>query len=196
MKMNLTQRIVGLVGLMVVFMIAITVFSSYQLRNTIDRYRRLVDTEVKLLENTLDLDTRMHEARIAEMQFLLKPSPEQIEENEAQVLEMRALVDDISKLESRRGDADAAFSRSQVLSHVDAYATKFRQVAEAVLRKGKKDDGIIGEFRVAVHNVEDILEEANNVLLQKGLLMLRRHEKDYLLRGEQQYIRKNADQVA
>jgi methyl-accepting chemotaxis protein len=196
MKMNLTQRIVGLVGLMVVFMIAITVFSSYQLRNTIDRYRRLVDTEVKLLENTLDLDTRMHEARIAEMQFLLKPSPEQIEENEAQVLEMRALVDDISKLESRRGDADAAFSRSQVLSHVDAYATKFRQVAEAVLRKGKKDDGIIGEFRVAVHNVEDIFEEANNVLLQKGLLMLRRHEKDYLLRGEQQYIRKNADQVA
>lgn len=52
--------------------------------------------------------------------------------------------------------------------------------------KGFKDWGLIGKMRDEIHDLEDnypFLSEAT-------ILMLRRHEKDYIIRGEENYINK------
>ena len=59
-------------------------------------------------------------------------------------------------------------------------------------QKGYKDYGKVGELRNKIHAVEEIVEKDEYKVM---LLMLRRHEKDYLLRGSQKYIDKFKQQV-
>ena len=52
------------------------------------------------------------------------------------------------------------------------------------LKKGFEDYGIEGEMRQFAHRIEN-----SNVIPGKQILQLRRHEKDYMLRGKQEYAR-------
>lgn len=50
------------------------------------------------------------------------------------------------------------------------------------------DQGLEGELRQAVHELEDITKRISATPLQVDVLMLRRHEKDFMLRGDKKYI--------
>ncbi|MFI0476826.1 methyl-accepting chemotaxis protein [Paracoccus jiaweipingae] len=50
------------------------------------------------------------------------------------------------------------------------------------------DTGLEGELRSAVHALEDTTKKTSALPLQVDVLMLRRHEKDFMLRGNQRYI--------
>lgn len=66
------------------------------------------------------------------------------------------------------------------------------------------EDGMKGELRAAVHNIEDLLEnlikksdqpQAINAIMVQ-MLMLRRHEKDFMLRVTDKYLKKFSDRIA
>ena len=71
-----------------------------------------------------------------------------------------------------------------------AYNKGFHKVVEKVTYRGFKDYGIEGKMRDIAHQIED---EYKNQVSPAELLMLRRHEKDYILRGEPIYIKKLND---
>lgn len=64
---------------------------------------------------------------------------------------------------------------------------------EAILEKGFYDFGLVGKFRKAAHKLE---EGYTNIIGLDNLLMLRRHEKDYLLRSDEKYLIKFVDKLA
>jgi methyl-accepting chemotaxis protein len=49
------------------------------------------------------------------------------------------------------------------------------------------DSGLQGQLRTAVHGIEKLLENYPQPQLQISMLSMRRHEKDFMLRREQQY---------
>ena len=51
-------------------------------------------------------------------------------------------------------------------------------------------DGLYGALRKAVHNAEAVIKAENNDKLMKDMLMLRRREKDFMLRHEIKYLEK------
>lgn len=51
-------------------------------------------------------------------------------------------------------------------------------------------DGLYGNLRKAVHQVETTINEYNDDHLLAAMLMLRRHEKDFMLRSDMKYISK------
>ena len=61
----------------------------------------------------------------------------------------------------------------------------FNQISLLVYKRGFKDWGIEGKMRDNVHKLEDF-----NCVNQWRVLMLRRHEKDYIIRNEEVYINK------
>lgn len=65
------------------------------------------------------------------------------------------------------------------------YTQQTEQLANLIRQRGFKDGGLIGQMRGYVH----ALEEEENIDLA-SLLMLRRHEKDFLLRKDLSYIEK------
>jgi methyl-accepting chemotaxis protein len=66
------------------------------------------------------------------------------------------------------------------------YHLTFTKVVKAYLKRGFKDFGDEGELRKAIHAVE----QSEYKLDEVRLLTLRRHEKDFFLRKEMQYVDK------
>ncbi|MEH6544262.1 MAG: methyl-accepting chemotaxis protein [Porticoccaceae bacterium] len=53
-----------------------------------------------------------------------------------------------------------------------------------------ESSGLLGSLRQAVHEVESVLAEAKQIELTASMLMMRRHEKDFLARKTDKYIGK------
>ena len=68
------------------------------------------------------------------------------------------------------------------------YATRFNNVVSAQRLIGlNENQGLQGKLRDAVHTVEKRLAEFDQPRLAVLMLMMRRHEKDFMLRGEEKY---------
>jgi len=68
------------------------------------------------------------------------------------------------------------------------YSSRFKTVVEVQQRIGlNPKDGLYGELRTSVHDVEELLGTSNYQLLS-NMLQLRRNEKDFMLRLDEKYI--------
>ena len=69
------------------------------------------------------------------------------------------------------------------------YDKEFAGLEQAELRLGLNETlGLSGSLRGAVHDIEAKLKEADDPKLTSGMLMMRRHEKDFMLRRDPKYI--------
>jgi methyl-accepting chemotaxis protein len=71
------------------------------------------------------------------------------------------------------------------------YRTTFNKVVQAYLKRGFKDFGDEGALRTAIHAVEKSQYKLDEV----RLLTLRRHEKDFFLRKDTQYVEKFGNEI-
>ena len=80
----------------------------------------------------------------------------------------------------------------QLSISLDRYKSTFDTMVKAIYKRGYKNWGIVGKMRDEVHALEAIPD-----INKAGVLTLRRHEKDYIIRNEAIYINKlkNAVQV-
>ncbi len=77
----------------------------------------------------------------------------------------------------------------RLIGGVSEHAAQFRTVVQLHERLGlDENQGLQGGLRAAVHAVEAKLKEANLDALTIKMLMMRRHEKDFMLRGAKKYI--------
>ena len=74
---------------------------------------------------------------------------------------------------------------SSINFELQKYQNYFYKIKDLIQQRGFKDDGTEGKMRDYVHLLEDI----PGINLEK-VLMLRRHEKDYIIRNEEKYIQK------
>ncbi|MCS6821232.1 MAG: methyl-accepting chemotaxis protein [Microscillaceae bacterium] len=75
---------------------------------------------------------------------------------------------------------------------IEAYQKKFEEIVQNVRKKGFKGYGLEGTMRKAIHQ----LEEYKPVINLAQVLMLRRHEKDFIIRKEKSYLQKHAQVVS
>jgi len=95
----------------------------------------------------------------------------------------------IVDLDSLDMDNSGITSFSQIM---DYYQTMFDKLVASHKRIGlTENDGLKGEFRSAVHNVEKAINKINSTELLSDMLMLRRNEKDFLLRFNEKYVVKH-----
>lgn len=71
----------------------------------------------------------------------------------------------------------------------DVYEAQFGLIADAYVEVGLNEStGLQGSLRRSVHAVEEKLGEFNNLELGYLMLMMRRHEKDFLMRLDEKYV--------
>ena len=99
----------------------------------------------------------------------------------------RAVLDDIDRLMPLAGAA-VADDLKAVRQGVVAYLAQFAAVARAEIALGLNEtEGLQGALRTAVHDAEASLTAHDEPRLLVLMLMMRRHEKDFLLRQEAKY---------
>lgn len=69
---------------------------------------------------------------------------------------------------------------------VGEYEVIFERLVQITKRKGHKDYGKIGQMRKFIHEIEN----SDLPFKREKLLMIRRHEKDFMIRKEEEYIDK------
>lgn len=104
--------------------------------------------------------------------------------------------DTVANLDARRAQlADALTAQDITTSelgafgnNIRAYRASFEAMVSEFERLGLDENkGLQGELRGAVHQLEEAFNSANLPALTAAVLMLRRHEKDFMLRLDMKY---------
>ena len=103
-----------------------------------------------------------------------------------------SLQDKVSQLESQLVAHGLNSEKANDLNKILAdYKVKFTALVNQQKIIGlTPKDGLYGNLRKAVHNVESEIKSLKDDSLMKDMLMLRRREKDFMLRSDMKYLKK------
>ncbi len=193
--MKLRTRFVLLFTIIVVSFAAIGVYTFYSLQ----RIRNMMEVETQITELyniALEMKKDENDFRTYDLilpEFYIGGASAHISSFENNYLKASKLSSNLKKLNIR----DNSVGHSQIDSIVDFltdYSSTFHIYAGLRKEFGFKDWGIIGEMRKSVHDIEREINKQDMPALGVRMLMLRRHEKDYLLRREEALITKLTDE--
>lgn len=124
--------------------------------------------------------------RRSEKDFLLRRNLKYVAKYDKAATSVLASLDSMANIpvaESIKNDIETI--RAGILEHKAQFQKVLRLHQELGL---SEKEGLQGNLRSAVHAAETKLKEANFDPLTVKLLMMRRHEKDFMLRGAEKYI--------
>ncbi|HEY9593245.1 MAG TPA: MCP four helix bundle domain-containing protein, partial [Spirochaetia bacterium] len=135
----------------------------------------------------IDGAERMHiallDAIAAERDFQRTGDPSKLTEFAQSLDELRSISRGIRPTLSK-SDAAGIALQDFLLEQADIFEKGFSDAARAGNSSGSATTGLQGEFRDIAHQVESTVTSMGSLLLERDYLEIRRHEKDYLLRGD------------
>ena len=131
------------------------------------------------------IDTGLLQARRNEKDFLLRKQERYLTQHAAVIKETLAKV---QALPGYLSDADAAAKARAIAPGIETYVSRFNAVGQAHIRLGLNETkGLQGALRTSVRDVEAILAKDDDQKLDVLMLMMRRHEKDFIMRLDPRY---------
>jgi methyl-accepting chemotaxis protein len=172
----------GLAGVVVVSAIFLLGMQlDQQSRATAEQFSRLVSLTSHLSESLL-------QGRQIATEFLQKPTDAKITAHNDIVKQAAGSLEEIEQLVAPLEADDPLRQASSFRSGINMYTTQFSNVVAAQKLLGfNEEQGLQGKLRGAVHSVEDRLKQLDQPRLAVLMLMMRRHEKDFMLRGDEKY---------
>jgi methyl-accepting chemotaxis protein len=182
---------IGILGLLAFG--AIYFAGSASQRDTERRAER--QTEIDGIRMQLDVD--LLQARRHEKDFLLRREETYVTRHAGALASADKEIDDIARL---LDDRQSAALVAAIKSGLAAYRAQFADLVAAQRTLGLNETlGLQGALRTAVQAVETDLNKHDQPRLSVTMLMMRRHEKDYIARGDRRYgddMKKRADEFA
>ncbi|GLH81902.1 hypothetical protein SSBR45G_68110 [Bradyrhizobium sp. SSBR45G] len=138
------------------------------------------------------------QARGTATEFLQKPSEAKVAAHEGIAKTITSRLDRIDEMLAATPNDETARQAASSREAITGYATRFAQVVAAQKVIGfNENDGLQGKLRGAVRSIETQLTKHDQPRLAVLMLMMRRHEKDFMLRGDPKYgddLRKRVDE--
>lgn len=175
-------------GMSVFVMLIVLIFSINSITNRIfSEYHRIEQLEKVTNYNqkigALENEFLLYETINSDF-FLTQKSP-YISEIEKQFWLIEQNLDS-----TQMGDENNT-KLSKYLSILSKQVLQYKENLELlktqILEKGFVSEGLIGQMRASIHSVEQLAEQSNDLKAIRYMLLLRRHEKDYMLRKELKY---------
>jgi putative methionine-R-sulfoxide reductase with GAF domain len=192
-------------GALAVLALVVGVVANFGLNNVKNSYEHALSDGEALKSTSLTLSNNLLTARRHEKDFLLRWHEEGFDTaytnyvipNQQVVAEMRKNIVALSAFAPTVGETfSATYPQAQyeadlatLKQSLDLYDQSFQKTVQLSQERGFNDTGLEGQFRTDVHNIEALIigrEDLNPLVIT--MLTIRRHEKDYLLRGDQTYI--------
>jgi methyl-accepting chemotaxis protein len=150
-------------------------------REIAERFGRLESLTAKVSESLL-------QAREIATTFLQKPNDKKVAAHEETVKAAIGRLPEIEEIAGQLPEGDPIRQAMSFRAVIGSYTTRFSNVVSAQKLVGfNENDGLQGKLRNAVHSVESKLKTYDQPRLAVLMLMMRRHEKDFMLRGEEKY---------
>lgn len=186
-KLSISQYIKAAIGTML-FLALLTAGWSYLSLQSINQ----LDDERLRLEQ---LESELRHMRNFEKDFLSDELISPAFYEQAYSPYEDSIAFSLLQLRSGTGAIARTFTENEgitALTHqVNRYEQHFDQLRGLCLERGFKDYGLVGKLRTAIHAVE----KSSYPYEKADMLMLRRHEKDFLLRKDVKYQQKFNSQL-
>lgn len=157
---------------------------SIQWLNESEGFRLADETVEQINFNTVDLlrtDNDFYAFDLTTQDFFANPSTPLLGRHDSLYWSTDRLINQVALVKD--------FNVDNHLVEVDTLLTTYNRLFDSLVTKlrlkGFKDYGLEGKFREFAHALED-----RKLIPVTEILTLRRHEKDYLLRHDQQYAQK------
>ncbi|MFW2587682.1 methyl-accepting chemotaxis protein [Sagittula sp. SSi028] len=182
------RAVFSIVILGAIFMAALVFIYRYTetQRSMLEDERRHAEQMSHLLDK---VDIQYLQARRAEKDFLLRRDEKYVQRHSETMGKLSAALDAAESQLTTLDMPDALANLGELRTLTDNYAQAFSDVTASVRSVGlSEEDGLQGELRQSVHEIEEILNTIGQPEMQVKMLMMRRHEKDFIMRGDQKYI--------
>ena len=140
--------------------------------------------EIRMLVQELEKSSL--QVRRREKDFLLRKDPKYVGRYEEDMAIALKLLNQISALNS---DKQMQRAIDELRGILPEHKTQFDKVVASHRTLGLDEkSGLQGSLRAAVHDIEELLKTNPDDKLQVIMLMMRRHEKDYIMRVQTKYV--------
>jgi methyl-accepting chemotaxis protein len=172
--------------------------SVFYIGDRVMEHERAVLAEAEhIFELEADMDVSMLQARRAEKDFLLRGDEKYVARHKEVSDKAVADLAEISSLlrTDFPGEMDEAIA--QLEQGFGTYIAKFAELVEKNSLLGLDEtSGLQGSLRSAVKTAEENLDTLNQPELTVKMLMMRRHEKDFIMRVDEKYVGRLDERVA
>ncbi|CAN7556674.1 HAMP domain-containing methyl-accepting chemotaxis protein [Rhizobium sp. LjRoot30] len=181
--------LLGLVALAGLAMIAAIFLGQRQVEA---QYRAAAEALASSEANVGRVNAAIRDSLLWEQDFLLNKKEEDVGQFEQARAEAQRLLDELK--------AGADPQVGGLISAVQAALGHYTQAFETLVKANRAlgltpSSGLEGAMRSAVHSIEKQLQSVDDSEMRASMLMLRRHEKDFILRRDAAYIEKHAAEV-
>jgi methyl-accepting chemotaxis protein len=185
--LRLTHKImaIGVVGL-----VGLLAFGTiYQIGSwSQDASRAIAGNARTISDLNKQLSIEMLEARRNEKNFQQRRNESYAKAHAELVVAINRDFDRLQMLTKAGGMGDLSEKIRLAHDGFASYARDFAALVSAEVKLGLNETlGLSGSLRAAVHDIEAKLKEIDNPRLTSWMLMMRRHEKDFMLRRDQKY---------
>jgi methyl-accepting chemotaxis protein len=153
-----------------------------------DVYRKQDDSARALGDLQNRALVAMLQMRRAEKDFLLRKDEKYVADHRRLNAEMTADLTEMSRRTAASGQADLRRKIEMIQAGSADYSNHFAMLVAARIKLGLNENtGLEGSLRKSVHEIETALKAFDQPSLAVTMLMMRRHEKDFMLRGSAKY---------
>jgi methyl-accepting chemotaxis protein len=151
-------------------------------------YRDTAENARTISELSSKIEIELLEGRRAEKDFLLRNDSKKAD---SQIAIGKSVAADIDMLHGKivaAGRSDLARQIEAMRTSLEQYQAHFVKVVELKRQLGLDEkSGLEGRLRTSVHDIESRIDQLHESALLITMLMMRRHEKDFMLRRDAKY---------
>lgn len=172
-KFVLMFSVVGVVTL------GLTATAFWGQNKTVSSFTDMIANDLGARDQMRRIQRQLAEMRLQERDYFLTQSESALNAHKVSSEKLKASIDQLN-----------IANKKDILNSLENYHSHFSVAATAMDEVTDPKTGLQGQMRSHAHNIEMMIKE-NNLpdIYRVQLLTLRRSEKDFLLRGDQKYVK-------
>jgi methyl-accepting chemotaxis protein len=184
-----TKMIVGFAFVLAPFLLTIVMYHHTTTLSN-NAFYQLMQREVAISNCAGELEPAMLQCRRDEKDFLLRKDKKYSEKFNADLDLLKKHIQTLSDLGQKTANAEVTTKASEILKHAQDYEKAFKGLVLSWEKRGlDHNSGLQGKTRELAHNLEESVGKLTSSEATILALQIRRNEKDYLLLGEEKYVK-------
>ena len=181
-----------LTGILIIVLIGfILIVLAYNFALGVENKARMSEQETYQASILLyQIEVEVLQARRHEKDFLLRGQDDYLEKHRQTMTKIKS---DLNRLKMMVKNDEQRQLVEKIYAGMLVYEQRFAEMIKEMIALGlDADRGLLGELRSVAHDMESIFRQYGDPVMEltNSLLLMRRHEKDYLARGQDEYVTK------
>jgi len=190
-KLTIGKRLYAAFGVMILFVLVLSGGGIHQLKGVTHEFDNLIKAYDPIGEIADQIQITLLTIRRHEKDFIARKQDKYLKRMDISVEKLHRQAEELAVMAGRLGLSEIETESKKIADAQDSYEKGFKNIVALIKAQGNKDTGIRGALRKEAHGMETAIKTIGSDSLMVHYLMMRRHEKDFILREDNKYVAKS-----